>query len=354
MPNRSAPRSFSRPLAQLGALLVLAGLASGSLAADPTLGIGDEAPRLEVSRWVKGDPVKEIEKGKIYVVEFWATWCGPCRQTIPHLTELQEQYKDVIFIGQDVFEEDESGVVPFVNTMGDRMKYRVAMDDKSKIDEGAMAAKWMKASGQDGIPTAFIINKDSRIAWVGHPMQMEAPLKAVVAGTHDMEKAKAAAAVQKKLNKALQTRDLDAALKLTDELVAADPAQGDTIEMLRFQILSAKRDYATAAKKAAEIGDKMKDDVDALNQVAWMIAADPNNPSPDLDLAMKLATRANEKSEGKNAGVLDTLAAVYAKKGDNAKAVELQTKAVELALEPQEKAQLQQALDNYKKAAAGK
>ena len=58
------------------------------------LQIGDAAPELKVEKWVKGDPVTTFEKGKVYVVEFWATWCPPCIKSIPHLTELQKQYKE--------------------------------------------------------------------------------------------------------------------------------------------------------------------------------------------------------------------------------------------------------------------
>src|SRR5437588_12539911 len=85
-------RPMMRRVLAAGLALVLAAPAAR---ADGTLSVGDPAPKLQVKEFVKGDPVKELEKGKVYVVEFWATWCGPCRATIPHLTELAKEHKDV-------------------------------------------------------------------------------------------------------------------------------------------------------------------------------------------------------------------------------------------------------------------
>ncbi|HVU64861.1 MAG TPA: TlpA disulfide reductase family protein [Phycisphaerales bacterium] len=62
--------------------------------------VGDPAPSLSIEKWIKGEPVTSFEKGKVYVVEFWATWCGPCKASMPHITDLQKQYKGkVTFIG---------------------------------------------------------------------------------------------------------------------------------------------------------------------------------------------------------------------------------------------------------------
>jgi len=88
----------------LKSLLLLAPvlLAAPAFADGPTLKPGDAAPALQVKQWVKGDAVKGFAKDKIYVVEFWATWCGPCKASIPHLTELAKSHKDVTFVGVSV------------------------------------------------------------------------------------------------------------------------------------------------------------------------------------------------------------------------------------------------------------
>ncbi|HMP15499.1 MAG TPA: hypothetical protein PKD72_00615, partial [Gemmatales bacterium] len=91
----------------------------------------------------------------------------------------------VIFVGVSVWERDPSKVEPFVKQMGSKMNYRVAKD---KVDanqpgnKGHMATHWLKAAGKNGIPCAFIVDKEGKIAWIGHPARMEPVLDKVVAG----------------------------------------------------------------------------------------------------------------------------------------------------------------------------
>ena len=144
-------------------LLVL----SSVMAQDNPVSGKDEAPALSISQWVKGDPVKLADgKGKeIYVVEFWATWCPPCRESIPHLTALQKKYKDahVTFIG--ISEEEASVVKPFVQKMGDKMDYHVAIDKDRQTFKA-----FDDIAEMPGIPTAYVIDKNGKVVWSGHPM----------------------------------------------------------------------------------------------------------------------------------------------------------------------------------------
>jgi len=162
--------------------------------AGPSLKVGDPAPKLETGKWVQGEPVKDFQKGKAYLVEFWATWCPPCRASIPHLNEIYEKYKDkgLVVIGQNCWEHDDDLVAPFVKKMGDKMTYRVALDDKTTDKKGAMAKTWMEAAGRNGIPSAFLVDTKGVIAWIGHPMSLkDQVIEGVLAGTYDLSKATA-------------------------------------------------------------------------------------------------------------------------------------------------------------------
>ncbi len=147
------------------------------MAAVPTK-LGDAAYPLTGLTWIKGSPVT-IAPGKVYVVEFWATWCPPCRKSIPHLTELAKKYADrVVFVG--VSDEDVATVKPFVADQGDQMAYNVAVDTARKVFDG-----YMTAFGQDSIPTAFVVNAEGKVVWLGHPMDnLGDVLDKVLAGTY--------------------------------------------------------------------------------------------------------------------------------------------------------------------------
>lgn len=240
--------------------------AVAAFAADVAPGL--KAPALDVKTWYKGTPVKAFEAKKLYVVEFWATWCGPCRESIPHLTEMAKKNKDVTFVGVSIWEDDKDGnIKKFVTDMGEKMDYNVGYSG----NKTGMAETWMKAANQNGIPTAFVV-KDGKILWIGHPMELEKPLGEIKAGKFDLEgfkkeyskqveATKAEMANQKEaaaVSQLIKDGKFDDAEKKLDELEKKGPEAKRAVDNLRFTLL-AKMNPDKWEAKAKELADSTKE-----------------------------------------------------------------------------------------------
>jgi thiol-disulfide isomerase/thioredoxin len=154
-----------------------------------SVNISDPAPPLRVSQWIKGTPVQQFEKGKVYVIEFWATWCGPCLAAMPHLSAMAQEYKNkVTVIAIDIYESklkpkrSDKQVKAFVDSMGSKMDFNVATEDSNFT-----VADWIIGTGEehDGIPRTFVVNADGKLAWIGHPSRLDKVLPEIVSGTCD-------------------------------------------------------------------------------------------------------------------------------------------------------------------------
>ncbi len=138
-------------------LLMLGAITLGGAAF--ALNNGDPAPALDAKVVSKNTASLKFEdhKDKVVVVEFWATWCPPCRASIPHVNALYKKHQDkVVVIG--ISGENEQTVKGFLAKQKN-MEYVVACDGN----------KTMGAYGVNGIPHAFVV-VDGKVVWNGHPM----------------------------------------------------------------------------------------------------------------------------------------------------------------------------------------
>ena len=289
--------------------------------------VGDPAPPLKIKEWVKGKPVdlKAGQGEKVYVVEFWATWCAPCLTSIPHLTELQEKNKDkgVVVVGVTSSDKDLETVDKFVEKMGSKMDYVVAYDDSRKTSNA-----YMKAFGVRGIPHAFIINKQGLIVWHGHPMAgLDKALKEVLAGKFDLEEAKKEFRKLREL--ARKVEKAEPMLNRYFELITSSDSPKGTDELI------------------TEFMPLIEENAQILNSVSWAILTRKGVQHRDLKLALRMATLAKDLTGGKDANTLDTYARALWETGKKHEAVKYQKQAVELAEGDQMKAELNKTLRKY-------
>jgi len=159
--------------------------------------------------YVQGE-AKDVQlKKQPVVLELWATWCPPCRTSIPHINDLAAKYKGKVgFVG--VSNEGESAVRKFVGTMGSKMAYPVACDTRG------VTAPYSKEYKVQGIPHAFVIDIEGKVQWHGHPMdsQFESALEKVASQVPKIDlkgksKEEVSALSVKQLKEALKQKNID-------------------------------------------------------------------------------------------------------------------------------------------------
>jgi len=177
------------PLALFAALLLASGCGRTQTAQADAQAAKQDTPDAEPIRFVKnpdtapafqlndleGKPVSLAEaKGKVVLLNFWATWCGPCRAEIPDLVDLQKRYADKLeIIALATQEDDADQVRRFVLRSG--INYRVAMAPEDVVREyGGIAA----------LPTSFVIDAQGRVVQkhigLNDPTLYERELKAML------------------------------------------------------------------------------------------------------------------------------------------------------------------------------
>jgi thiol-disulfide isomerase/thioredoxin len=333
----------------LGALI---GLMMPGAAPAADLKVGDKAPPVKATKWWQGKEITAIPEGKVHVMEFWATWCGPCIVMMPHMGELQTQYKGkVTFIGFTAKDPNNTleKVQAFVEKRGPKLGYTFAFADNSETYDA-----WMKASGQNGIPCCFVVDKENKIAWIGHPMYLDLVLAKVVDGKWTPEDVEGMKAVEKDVNAVFQAfgGDAETALKTLSEFEKKYPALAHipyfTAPRIGMMLKAKKTDDA---KKAAEelIAKCVKiEDPMPLRQLSAMLRSPDAAGNKDLlALSVKSAEAMLKLSGEKDAVALFFTAEAYFASGDKAKAKELGAKAVAAADNDNLKKQIEMLIKKY-------
>lgn len=277
--------------------IIFAALALPVLALSP----GDKVTLDAIGKadFLQGKPPASWKKGELYILECWATWCGPCVAVIPHVDALYDQYKDqgLNVIGMNVWEDGKDKVAGFLEDKGDGMSYPVAYVGKG----GQFEEKWLKAAGVRGIPHAFVV-MDGKYLFSTHPANLkEETIKELLAGgdkaaevVSQIQQAEAnKGAVQEQMqafqaaSQAGDTTAMENAIKKIEELDSGSAYLG----RMKADLAVAKKDWEGATTMLTAMDDARDATMAALG---ILMATDESTEEPPAALLKVIAAKLGE------------------------------------------------------------
>lgn len=126
----------------------------------------EDAPKINITDWIKNIPLNKNLDNKDIVLDFWATWCGNCLKEQEHLNNLKEELKseDIIFLS--ISNESKRKILPILNFIPFETTVVTDTTNITQINFGANRA----------IPLMVLINKNNKIKWVGTPKELDKKL----------------------------------------------------------------------------------------------------------------------------------------------------------------------------------
>ncbi len=186
-------------------IIIFACLLFANVNAQTTVKVNKKAPEILVTDWIQNAPVDKDLTGKLIVLEFWATWCGPCIAAVPHLNELQKEFNrpDLYFISMT----DEQ--VPVAERILKRISFSsIVVTDTSKQTQKNYGDS---VNGLTFIPITILIDEEGIIKWTGFPNMLTKKIMAeFIAGKElkSMEEPKEISLINSDLNSEDLTADM--------------------------------------------------------------------------------------------------------------------------------------------------
>ncbi len=277
------------------ATLIMTSVSCTAAAPLDGLTIGSNAPSLDIEHWLQTGKsqlpkVKKFEKDKVYVIEFWATWCGPCVQSMPHLAETQKKYASkglqIVSVSTETLDEVKEFLDRKVPGKGSLTFGELTNEYSLTADPDMSTSRdYMDAAKKNAIPCAFIVGRDAKIEWIGSPFEMDEPLSEILDGKWDraafaqsyqeaQEAEELISEVERKIGALLNKKKSKEALELLDEYIAkVKPIP------LKFQLfgnkielqLRAKSDSKAIALTLDSMLTTFAEEPELIVNTSWMI-----------------------------------------------------------------------------------
>lgn len=265
-----------------------------------TLAVGDAAPPLAISEFLAGEPCFELVSGRVYIIEFWGVWCGPCVAAIPRLSALQAEFPHLTVLGVAERIPSVEKVREFAAGRAADFGYPVAIQapavgGDATQDRGRMSREWMDASFQVGVPCAFVVDGNGKIVRIAHPSKLDdAFLSEVVENRHDLAALASSYRVDSEKRKLRERFEMQAAvaaarrssapwgdLREFDRMAARHPDLERELGGQKLLVLVRRGDCESEARAYAEkLAGMAGDDLQSLLRIAFpLIEGDVVSPS---------------------------------------------------------------------------
>jgi thiol-disulfide isomerase/thioredoxin len=301
-----------------------------------------------------------FEPERVYVIEFWSTWCAACLESIPALNKLAAEHaSNATFVALHIW-PSETALKPreFIQKRRDAklpfFDFAVGIDSK-----GEVAREWMDATFNEGLPTAMIIDRQSRLVWFGDAREVDRPLREVLQGTNDvvtdtarMKRSMRVGALGKESGAAIQRKEYARGIQLIQEAWREDPDLVSPWLPSTYGHLLATSQSSETAQPFAQwlLESETANRPDVLAGTANAILHFKPPELRDLDLALRLAIRAREADPSADVDLVILLARLHAEKGDRLRAAMELKSAWRNAMNDKDRSALGRALEGVQSA----
>lgn len=251
--------------------------------------------------WLQGTPVKEWEKDKVYIFEFWATWCGPCLAAMPHMEQLHQAFKDnprMQIIGVNVMDrKTPEALKEFIKNRPTPLNYTMAVD----VDGKKTREKWLEPLKVNGIPHAFAV-KNGQLIWRGHPAQLSEktmqamlkpdfsaaslPAKGPDAGAHEWQRYRETSQKVRELVEKDGKQGAQALLKQVQGSGKFPQDQVIQLKMIPFLVLAEQGKFEEAQSVLNDVSREYPDDYRVQIDIAGTLMEGKSVPAGKMDAAL--------------------------------------------------------------------